>query len=181
MAPGDLDEGGPCGRCGGPALEDQDFVSQVSPPAITEFGDASEGGPLERDRRSGTQVEHRPGDAPPRRARPRLPLHGDRVGRPERRRRRDHPLAGPGRPCAPRDTGRPRPGGHRRRPAAPRHLPRAPDRRSGGRGDTRRLRFGHHGANHPVQDVDLGLVQVTAQNHEVQVVGESLPRRVASG
>jgi carbamoyl-phosphate synthase small subunit len=45
--------------------------------------------------------------------------------------------------------------------------------------DTRRLRFGHHGANHPVQDLDLGLVQVTAQNHEVQVVGESLP--VSSG
>ncbi|HEX7949058.1 MAG TPA: glutamine-hydrolyzing carbamoyl-phosphate synthase small subunit [Candidatus Limnocylindrales bacterium] len=42
--------------------------------------------------------------------------------------------------------------------------------------DTTRLRFGHHGANHPVQDVDLGLVQVTAQNHEVQVVGDSLPR-----
>jgi carbamoyl-phosphate synthase small subunit len=41
--------------------------------------------------------------------------------------------------------------------------------------DTRRLRFGHHGANHPVQDVDLGLVQVTAQYHEVQVVGETLP------
>ena len=41
--------------------------------------------------------------------------------------------------------------------------------------DTGRLRFGHHGANHPVQDLDLGLVQVTAQNHEVQVVGESLP------
>ena len=41
--------------------------------------------------------------------------------------------------------------------------------------ETRRLRFGHHGANHPVRDVDLGLVQVTAQNHEVQVVGESLP------
>jgi len=45
--------------------------------------------------------------------------------------------------------------------------------------DTRRLKFGHHGANHPVQDVDSGLVQVTAQNHEVQVVGDSLP--VASG
>ena len=43
--------------------------------------------------------------------------------------------------------------------------------------DTGRLRFGHHGANHPVQDVDLGLVQVTAQNHEVQVVGDSLPAR----
>jgi carbamoyl-phosphate synthase small subunit len=41
--------------------------------------------------------------------------------------------------------------------------------------DTRRLRFGHHGANHPVQDVDTGLVQVTAQNHEVQVVGDTLP------
>jgi carbamoyl-phosphate synthase small subunit len=45
--------------------------------------------------------------------------------------------------------------------------------------DTARLRFGHHGANHPVRDVDLGLVQVTAQNHEVQVVGPSLP--TASG
>jgi carbamoyl-phosphate synthase small subunit len=41
--------------------------------------------------------------------------------------------------------------------------------------DTRRLRFGHHGANHPVRDLDSGRVQVTAQNHEVEVVGESLP------
>ncbi len=41
--------------------------------------------------------------------------------------------------------------------------------------DTRRLRFGHHGANHPVQDLDTGYVQVTAQNHEVQVVGDTLP------
>ncbi len=45
--------------------------------------------------------------------------------------------------------------------------------------DTRRLRFGHHGANHPVRDVEMGIVQVTAQNHEVQVVGDSLP--AASG
>jgi len=45
--------------------------------------------------------------------------------------------------------------------------------------ETTRLRFGHHGANHPVRDVDHGLVVVTAQNHEVQVVGESLP--TASG
>jgi carbamoyl-phosphate synthase small subunit len=43
--------------------------------------------------------------------------------------------------------------------------------------DTRRLRFGHHGANHPVKDLDSGSVQVTAQNHEVEVVGESLPRQ----
>ena len=41
--------------------------------------------------------------------------------------------------------------------------------------ETRRLRFGHHGANHPVRDVDTGRVQVTAQNHEVQVVGDTLP------
>ena len=41
--------------------------------------------------------------------------------------------------------------------------------------ETRRLRFGHHGANHPVRDLDTGYVQVTAQNHEVQVVGETLP------
>jgi carbamoyl-phosphate synthase small subunit len=39
--------------------------------------------------------------------------------------------------------------------------------------------FGHHGANHPVRDLELDLVQVTAQNHEVQVVGGSLP--AASG
>ena len=45
--------------------------------------------------------------------------------------------------------------------------------------ETRRLRFGHHGANHPVRDVDTGRVQVTAQNHEVQVVGETL--RTADG
>jgi carbamoyl-phosphate synthase small subunit len=42
--------------------------------------------------------------------------------------------------------------------------------------ETRRLRFGHHGANHPVRDLTSGRVQVTAQNHEVAVVGESLPR-----
>ncbi len=41
--------------------------------------------------------------------------------------------------------------------------------------ETRRLRFGHHGANHPVRDVDSGRVQVTAQNHEVTVDGATLP------
>jgi carbamoyl-phosphate synthase small subunit len=41
--------------------------------------------------------------------------------------------------------------------------------------DTRRLRFGHHGANHPVRDQDSGRVQVTAQNHEVEVVAGSIP------
>jgi carbamoyl-phosphate synthase small subunit len=41
---------------------------------------------------------------------------------------------------------------------------------------TARLPFGHHGANHPVRDLDSGLVQVTAQNHEVQVLDTRLPR-----
>ena len=40
---------------------------------------------------------------------------------------------------------------------------------------TRRLRFGHHAANHPVRDGSTGRVTVTAQNHEVEVVGDSLP------
>jgi carbamoyl-phosphate synthase small subunit len=40
--------------------------------------------------------------------------------------------------------------------------------------ETRRLRFGHHGANHPVRDLGTGLVQVTAQNHEVTVDGATL-------
>jgi carbamoyl-phosphate synthase small subunit len=41
--------------------------------------------------------------------------------------------------------------------------------------ETRRLRFGHHGANHPVRDTESGRVQVTAQNHEVTVDGATLP------
>jgi carbamoyl-phosphate synthase small subunit len=41
--------------------------------------------------------------------------------------------------------------------------------------ETRRLRFGHHGANHPVQDTESGYVQVTAQNHEVTVDATTLP------
>ena len=46
-------------------------------------------------------------------------------------------------------------------------------RAAGGR--TQRLRFGHHGANHPVRDEVTKRVQVTAQNHEVEVIGDSLP------
>jgi carbamoyl-phosphate synthase small subunit len=41
--------------------------------------------------------------------------------------------------------------------------------------ETRRLRFGHHGANHPVRDAESGRVQVTAQNHEVTVDAATLP------
>src|SRR5207244_8043915 len=31
---------------------------------------------------------------------------------------------------------------------------------------TSRLPFGHHGANHPVQDLRTGRVAITSQNHE---------------
>jgi carbamoyl-phosphate synthase small subunit len=41
--------------------------------------------------------------------------------------------------------------------------------------ETRRLRFGHHGANHPIRDAESGRVQVTAQNHEVTVDAATLP------
>ncbi len=40
---------------------------------------------------------------------------------------------------------------------------------------TSRLRFGHHGGNHPVRDLVTGQVFVTSQNHEFQVDGESVP------
>ena len=40
---------------------------------------------------------------------------------------------------------------------------------------TSRLRFGHHGSNHPVQDTRTGRVVITSQNHEFQVDEASLP------
>jgi carbamoyl-phosphate synthase small subunit len=40
---------------------------------------------------------------------------------------------------------------------------------------TSRLRYGHHGGNHPVRDVTSGRVTVTTQNHEFQVVAETIP------
>jgi carbamoyl-phosphate synthase large subunit len=40
---------------------------------------------------------------------------------------------------------------------------------------TSRLAFGHHGANHPVRDLESGRTRITSQNHEFQVLAESLP------
>ena len=42
-------------------------------------------------------------------------------------------------------------------------------------GTTSRLPFGHHGANHPVKDLQTGRVHITSQNHEFQVDRASLP------
>ena len=41
---------------------------------------------------------------------------------------------------------------------------------------TSRLPYGHHGANHPVKDLDTGRVHITSQNHEFQVDAASMPR-----
>ncbi len=160
-----------------PRWEDQDFVGQVSPPDVTEFGTVAEGGPLigivdlglksnivRAMRHRGARVRVFPHTAAPSDL-----LSSDVDG--------VILSPGPGDPArlesqvalarAVIDDGRPLLGiclGHQ-----------IVGRAAGA--DTRRLRFGHHGANHPVQDVELGLVQVTAQNHEVQVVGDSLPPR----
>lgn len=40
---------------------------------------------------------------------------------------------------------------------------------------TLKMKFGHHGANHPVQDVDDKRVFITSQNHGFAVDSESLP------
>ncbi len=41
-------------------------------------------------------------------------------------------------------------------------------------GAVEKLPFGHHGANHPVRDETTGKVEVTSQNHNFAVVGDSL-------
>lgn len=40
---------------------------------------------------------------------------------------------------------------------------------------TRKMKFGHHGANHPVQDVRNGRVIITSQNHGFSVDADTLP------
>ena len=40
---------------------------------------------------------------------------------------------------------------------------------------TIKMKFGHHGANHPVQDLDSGVVMITSQNHGFAVDEDSLP------
>jgi len=157
-----------------PRWEDQDFVAQVSPAGVREVGDPAEGGPLvaivdfglkanivRSLRRRGARVRVLPHTSTPEEV-----LAEDVNGvvlspGPGDPSRLDGPVA-LARTII--DDGRPLLGiclGHQ-------IVARA------GGAETTRLRFGHHGANHPVQDLDTGYVQVTAQNHEVQVVGDSL-------
>ncbi|MEW8463007.1 MAG: glutamine-hydrolyzing carbamoyl-phosphate synthase small subunit [gamma proteobacterium symbiont of Ctena orbiculata] len=40
---------------------------------------------------------------------------------------------------------------------------------------TMKMKFGHHGANHPVQDLEQGTVMISSQNHGFAVDEQSLP------
>ena len=43
---------------------------------------------------------------------------------------------------------------------------------------TEKMKFGHHGANHPVMDLDSGRVFITSQNHGFAVDLDSLPDNI---
>ena len=45
-------------------------------------------------------------------------------------------------------------------------------------GKTIKMKFGHHGANHPVQDLETGRVMITSQNHGFAVDAATLPANV---
>ena len=45
-------------------------------------------------------------------------------------------------------------------------------------GRTLKMKFGHHGGNHPVQDLATSKVMITAQNHGFEVDADSLPDNV---
>ena len=45
-------------------------------------------------------------------------------------------------------------------------------------GKTKKMSFGHHGANHPVQDLASQKVLITSQNHGFEVDEHSLPKNV---
>jgi carbamoyl-phosphate synthase small subunit len=45
---------------------------------------------------------------------------------------------------------------------------------------TFKMKFGHHGANHPVKDLDSGRVSITSQNHGFAVDENTLPSTLRS-
>jgi carbamoyl-phosphate synthase small subunit len=45
---------------------------------------------------------------------------------------------------------------------------------------TIKMKFGHHGANHPVQNLDSRQVMITSQNHGFAVDEDSLPDKLVA-
>ena len=45
---------------------------------------------------------------------------------------------------------------------------------------TFKMKFGHHGANHPVKDIETGRVSITSQNHGFAVDADSLPANLVA-
>ena len=45
-------------------------------------------------------------------------------------------------------------------------------------GETFKLKFGHHGGNHPIRDMATGKIQISAQNHNFAVNPATLPEGV---
>jgi len=45
---------------------------------------------------------------------------------------------------------------------------------------TFKMKFGHHGANHPVKDLDSGRVSITSQNHGFAVDEKTLPANLCA-
>ncbi len=45
-------------------------------------------------------------------------------------------------------------------------------------GKTSKMSLGHRGANHPVQDIHTGRVEITSQNHGFEVLPTTLPANV---
>ena len=46
-------------------------------------------------------------------------------------------------------------------------------------GDTKKMKYGHRGANHPVKDLKTGRVYISSQNHGYVVDGEKMPEDIA--
>ena len=42
-------------------------------------------------------------------------------------------------------------------------------------GTTDKLKFGHHGCNHPVKDLTTGRIEISSQNHGFHVVLDGVP------
>ena len=46
--------------------------------------------------------------------------------------------------------------------------------------ETRKMPFGHRGANHPVKELKTGRVEITSQNHGFEVMADSLPAGITA-